>query len=160
MHFLPALLARLTVVPYRHLGPEALRRVADLKLASLAKRLKAQSGAKLVVGPEIGGAIAERCLTAETGARNIDAIMGSLILPKMARAILGRMSSGEPPFKTVTLGLEGGGFSIVFDAEPPADVAGPAAEAGAAEAAPPPDGAPDAAPDDGGPEPGGPADGA
>ena len=40
-------------------------------------------------------AIAARCTEAESGARNIDAIINGTLLPEIAKEILGHMAEGE-----------------------------------------------------------------
>jgi len=60
-------------------------------------------------------AIVARCTEVETGARNIDFILKSVILPLLSDAILMRSSTHENA-TTLTLGLgETGDFSIDFN---------------------------------------------
>ena len=93
-HFKPALLARMTIVPYYPISPEALKEITRLKLGGLEKRLKANHKMALEVDPKVIDAIAERCTEVETGARNVDHIITGTLLPRISTEILQRMSSG------------------------------------------------------------------
>lgn len=111
-HFRPALLARMTIVPYRSLAPEALGHIADLKLQALARRLKENSGLALTYSPAVAGQIVARCQDTETGARNIEYILNGSVLPRLSRAILERMSEDAMP-GAAELGVDGeGGFTL------------------------------------------------
>jgi type VI secretion system protein VasG len=51
--------------------------------------------------------IAARCTEVETGARNVDFILRSSVMPLMSQGILSRMSTGEQP----------GGVTLDIDAQ-------------------------------------------
>ncbi|MDR2354187.1 MAG: type VI secretion system ATPase TssH [Deltaproteobacteria bacterium] len=93
--FRPALLARMNLVPFVALGTEALTRIAILKLNALKERVRLNNGIDLRISEEVAPLIASRCLNSETGARNIDVILGNGILPTMSQKILGAMTTGE-----------------------------------------------------------------
>ncbi len=96
-HFQPALLARMTIVPYMSLNTEALTNIAHLKLTALTKRLYANNKIRLVYDEAVPMAIASRCIEVETGARNIDYILSANILPQLSRRILENMAEGDMP---------------------------------------------------------------
>jgi len=96
-HFKPALLGRMTIVPYYPLTPEAMREIVALKLDSLASRLLETNRMRLSYPYRLLEHIASRCTDPETGARNIDHIMGATILPRMSEEILSRMFQGGMP---------------------------------------------------------------
>ena len=113
-HFRPALLARMTIVPYYTLGPDALREIVKLKLGKLVKRLWESHRIRFTYSPEVVEQITARCTEVETGARNIDHILRGTVLPQMSREILVHMSTGVMPSE-VNLGLkEDGSFDITF----------------------------------------------
>ncbi|MDR1394814.1 MAG: AAA family ATPase, partial [Deltaproteobacteria bacterium] len=115
-HFQPALLARMNIVPYRSLDQAALEKIAVLKLTALAKRAAENSGIKLTFSPEAVTAVAARCFDTETGARNIDYILSSSVMPQMAREILAHMSSGQGMPRGLTLDLdENQAFRLTFE---------------------------------------------
>lgn len=115
-HFKPALLARMTIVPFLPVGPEALREITGLKLEQLRARLRENHRMALEVDPRVVEAIVERCTEVETGARNVDHILSGTLLPRLSSQILQQMSAGAPPAR-VRVGLDAGGdFSFEFSA--------------------------------------------
>ena len=119
-HFKPALLARMSIVPYRSLSHEALRNIAGMKLDALAKRLLANNKMTMSYSDNVPEQISARCTEVETGARNIEYILSGTILPRMSQEILSHMSGAGMP-KSVALDVgEDGGFTMTFgqDDEP------------------------------------------
>lgn len=113
-HFKPALLARMTVVPFYLLDASFMKEIVILKLEKLARRLSESNKIKFTYSPEVVEQIASRCQEVETGARNIDHIMRGTILPQISKEILTRMGQGEMPSQ-INLGLaEDGSFRIDF----------------------------------------------
>ena len=113
-HFKPALLARMSIVPYASLSAEALGRISVLKLESLGRRLLANNKMRLSWTPKVLETIAARCTEVETGARNIEYILNGTILPRMSQEILAHMSgSGMPSSVALDVG-EDGGFTMTF----------------------------------------------
>jgi len=113
-HFKPALLARMTIVPYKSLSAEALGRISVLKLESLKRRLMANNKMLLTWTDKVPETIAARCTEVETGARNIEYILNGTILPRMSQEILAHMSgAGMPSSVALDVG-EDGGFTMTF----------------------------------------------
>ena len=94
--FKPALLGRLTIVPYFPIGDAALHRIIELKLARVAERLHDTQHVSFGYSPELVGAIAQRCTEVDSGARNVDHVLTGSILPEISRTLLARMASGDP----------------------------------------------------------------
>jgi len=116
-HFKPALLARMTVIPYYTLPPDALKGIVRLKLDKLAKRLMENNRMKLNYTPAVVDQITDRCTEVETGARNIDYIITGNIMPQMSQRILSHMATGGMP-AAVELDLnKDGSFMMVFKDE-------------------------------------------
>ena len=116
-HFKPALLARMNVVTYFSLNPEAMKLITRLKLGKLEKMLLANNKMKLSYGDDVIDQIAARCTEVETGARNIEYILNGNVLPKMSKEILVHMTEGGMP-AAVHLGVDGdGSFTMEFSAE-------------------------------------------
>ena len=115
-HFQPALLARMTIVPYVGLTQEALRIIAEQKLTSLARRLHGNNGMTLTWDDALPAALAARCTETETGARNIDAVLAGSILPTLSRRILQRMTeNGNDETAEVHMSVaENGDMTISF----------------------------------------------
>jgi type VI secretion system protein VasG len=93
--FPPAFLGRLNVVPYYPLGDQVMRSIITLQLDRVATRLRENHSAKLVYNDELVDHIATRCREAESGARNIDAIITRSLLPDISNELLTRMARGE-----------------------------------------------------------------
>lgn len=117
-HFQPALLARMTIVPYTGLTQEALCIIAEQKLTSLARRLHGNNGMTLTWDDALPAALAARCTETETGARNIDAVLAGSILPALSRRILQRMTeNGNGEAAEVHMSVaENGDMTISFTA--------------------------------------------
>ncbi len=113
--FKPALLGRMTVVPYYPIGDEALRRIVRLQLDRVGRRLREHHKAEFSYGDDLITGIAARCTEVESGARNVDHIINRTLLPEMSREFLGRMASGEGISRVrIALG-DGGAFQYEIE---------------------------------------------
>ena len=113
-HFKPALLARMTTVPYLPISPEALGEITRLKLDSLLDRLRKSQRIEASYSNELVEMIAKRCTEVDTGARNIDHILRATLLPQLSVAILERLAAETLP-KRLHLGVDAGNnFTITF----------------------------------------------
>lgn len=113
-HFKPALLARMTVVPFLTLKGSALRGIVQLKLNKLAKRMRQNNKIRLDVTDAVVDAITARCTEVDTGARNIDFILRGSVMPLLSNTLLARMSDGTP-LNQATLDIDASGqFTATF----------------------------------------------
>jgi type VI secretion system protein VasG len=103
-HFKPALLARMTVVPFYPIGTEALLEIVKMKLGAVVRRAADAHGLELKVDDKVYEAIADRCKEVESGARNVDHILRGTIMPMVSQEILKRIASGEE-LETMRLSL-------------------------------------------------------
>jgi type VI secretion system protein VasG len=94
-HFKPALLARMTVVPYFSLAGDALRGIVEQKIARMAARLEAANRCKLDISDAVIDSIANQCTQVETGARNIDFILRRSLLPALSDCLLRAMATQQ-----------------------------------------------------------------
>ncbi len=94
-HFKPALLARITPIPYMNLNAEIMDEIVEIKLKKLGERLNSSHKLEFGYSEKVIKQISARCLEVETGARNIDHIMTGTILPKISNQILISMSEGR-----------------------------------------------------------------
>src|SRR5262249_26110645 len=78
--FKPALLGRLTVVPYFPLADEVVRQIIRLQLRRIGERMAANHRAELAYDDAVVEAIAGRCKEVESGARNVDHILTGTLL--------------------------------------------------------------------------------
>jgi type VI secretion system protein VasG len=107
-HFKPALLARMTIVPFRPISAEIMRDIALLKLDKLARRLRDTHELEVTFAKELIDELVRRCTDADTGARNVDHTLRSSLMPALARVLLEYMADGEiPPKLDVGLSPEG-----------------------------------------------------
>jgi type VI secretion system protein VasG len=95
-HFKPALLARMTIVPYFTLPAEQLAGIVRLKLSRLSERLMASSKVRLSFDEQVADAIAARCTEVESGARNIDFILRKSLTPRLSDVLLGAVADQRP----------------------------------------------------------------
>jgi len=107
-HFKPALLARMTVVPFGPLSAELLGEIADLKLRALANRVQATHGLATIFAPAVKEAIVQRCTDTDSGARNIEHILRASLMPAVARELLLSVAQGGSP-RRLDIGLDSAG---------------------------------------------------
>jgi len=112
-HFKPALLGRMTIVPFYPLKQDALRGIAKLKLAKLQKRMATRHKIELNIEDAVIDAIAARCTEVESGARNVDQIIRSTLLPQISTELLTQMSDGPLPGK-LNIGIDDETFTFTF----------------------------------------------
>ncbi|MDR1677426.1 MAG: AAA family ATPase [Deltaproteobacteria bacterium] len=115
-HFKPALMARMTLVPYTPLSLEAITFITEQKLADLALKIKTNNSAEFIYSKRVVTGISERCQGHETGARKIDYILSSSIIPLMAKEILSHMSKDVPFTDLIKLDLtKDNAFKLTFE---------------------------------------------
>lgn len=98
-HFKPALLARMTVIPFYTLPKDALRGIVDLKLKKVINRMAANNKIALEITTPAREAVTARCTEVETGARNIDFILKGTVLPLLSNSLLESMAKNTNPTK-------------------------------------------------------------
>ena len=113
-HFKPALLARMTVIPFYSLNAEAMRLIVELKLKKIQKSLLENNKMVMTYAPAVVDAITARCTEVETGARNIEYILNGNVLPRLSQTILLHMSEGGMPAKVHLDVDDTGAFTFDF----------------------------------------------
>ncbi len=106
--FKPALLGRLTVVPFFPLTDEVLRKIIVLQLGRIGDRVRSNYRATFAYDDAVVSTIAGRCKEVETGARNVDHILTGTLLPEISRDFLSRMAEGQH-VERVHVGVDGEG---------------------------------------------------
>jgi type VI secretion system protein VasG len=102
----PALLGRMTVIPYKNLSLEALSKIASLKLESIEKQLLSQ-GIELIYDEALLEQIVSLSNATETGARNLEMIINNTLMPKLSSAILeSRVENQQIEKMTMSLDVE------------------------------------------------------
>jgi type VI secretion system protein VasG len=110
-HFKPALLGRMTIVPFAPMNPEILREIVALKLERLEQQLARTHRLETVFAPSLADELARLCTESESGARNIDHVMRGSLLPALSKQILERIAN-EEAMHTLNVGLGSGGWEI------------------------------------------------
>jgi type VI secretion system protein VasG len=106
--FKPALLGRLSVVPYFPLADDVLRQIIKLQLRRIGDRLASNHRAAFTYDDALVATVAGRCTEVESGARNVDHILTGTLLPEISRAVLGRLAEGQT-VQSVHVGVDDGG---------------------------------------------------
>jgi type VI secretion system protein VasG len=107
-HFKPALLARMTIVPFAPLPKDVLREIVEMKLRQLAARVEENHRIQAQFAPELVDGLVGRCTEVETGARNVEHVIRGSLMPALSRALLEKLSAGERPGR-LAVGLDAGG---------------------------------------------------
>jgi len=113
-HFKPALVARMTVIPFLTLGQEILKSIAKMKLGKVGKRLAAAHKIDFKVHDEVYAAVAARCQQVDLGARQIDHVIDREVLPVLSRRLLEQMGADKLPTAVVMGADETSGFTYTF----------------------------------------------
>jgi type VI secretion system protein VasG len=111
-HFPAALLGRLVEIPFFPLAPDVMKKIIELKLNAIVKRVKTNHGADLQYGEELVSLVLDRCTESESGARAIDNILTHSMLPQLSAEVLTRMADGTG-FSKIQVGVgEAASFSF------------------------------------------------
>jgi type VI secretion system protein VasG len=111
--FTPAFVGRTTVIPYYPLSPDVLRKIVDLKMAKIRKRLLETYKLELELTQAVGDEIGRRCQQITIGARLINLIINETVLPEIARRVLEIMGT-ETKHAKLVLDAKDGEFTYAF----------------------------------------------
>ncbi|MBX3362351.1 MAG: type VI secretion system ATPase TssH [Phycisphaeraceae bacterium] len=92
--FPPALLGRITVIPYVPLSDEMIRSIIRLQLGRIVRRVAANHKVSMDIDDAAIELIRSRCTEHESGGRMIDAILTGTLLPALSRRFLSTMLEG------------------------------------------------------------------
>jgi type VI secretion system protein VasG len=104
--FKPALLGRMTIVPFFPLSEKVLKQIIELQLKKIADRMRQNHKALFQYDDTVVNIIASRCKEVESGARNVDHILTGTLLPTISREVLTRLAEGRPVHR-VHIGVDG-----------------------------------------------------
>jgi type VI secretion system protein VasG len=122
-HFKPALLARMTIIPYAPIARAIMREITEMRLKGLAKRIYTSHKIETRFAPELIDEITQRCTAAETGARNVEHILRGSLVPAVSRTLLERMAEGPLPRNLEVSLSPTGDWRIEFIEDAPAAAA-------------------------------------
>ncbi|USQ93987.1 type VI secretion system ATPase TssH [Caulobacter sp. RL271] len=123
--FPPALLGRLSVLPYYPLSPAMLEGIVRLQLDRIKKRIAENHGIAFTYDQAVATLIVSRCTEVASGGRMIDAILTNTMLPELSVVLLERQMAGEEIAK-ITVSVENSTFTYAFEqveASPQSDAA-------------------------------------
>lgn len=112
--FKPAFLGRMRIVPYFPLHDDLLVRIIHHKLGKIIQRLEAQYNTKVQYSDDLTELLLSRCTEVDSGARNIDNILNSSVLPSLATEILIALSEQKPP-KLIVIDVKNDEISYQID---------------------------------------------
>ncbi|WP_312414912.1 type VI secretion system ATPase TssH [Pseudescherichia sp.] len=94
--FTPALMARMTLIPYLPLQPDAIAEIITLKLQRLNQRYQraTEGEVSLSWNKRVINWIAQRCQRQQSGARDIDRVLDEHMLPLLAAQVLKSSAPG------------------------------------------------------------------
>jgi len=95
--FKPAFLGRMVIIPFFPIRDEALKKIIQLKLGKIQKRLLETHRVTLTYDDALINAVAARCTEVESGARNVDNILTNSLLPDISKQLLGKIAEGLKP---------------------------------------------------------------
>ncbi len=112
-YFKPALLARMSVVPYIPIGPSILTSIVRQKLDAVVERARARHRIELRIDEIVYQSITDRCTEVDSGARTIDHVLRRSVLPVVSSAILEALAADQGiSVLELELGLDGTGFVV------------------------------------------------
>jgi len=113
-HFKPAFLGRMKVVPYYPISDDVLVEIIALKLRRIRDRIAANHKAEFSWDDKLVEAVLARCTEVDSGARNVDHILGGTLLPQVAEEVLVRMAAGEQIIRIRATALKNGDFKYAL----------------------------------------------
>ena len=111
--FPAAFLGRVVTIPYYPLSDAMIESITRHQFGKIARRLRANNDAELVIGEGVLDLIKARCTEIESGGRMIDAILTNTVLPELSRGVLNRSLEGNP-FSKVMIEASDSGFTYTF----------------------------------------------
>jgi len=113
-YFRPEFLGRVKPIVFLPLTAEVMQTIVELKLGKVANRLKENQNLKVEFAKPVSEEIVASCTRAETGARNIDAIIDRNIVPEIAAQLLGFMTEEKAPVNLKVTKDKKGNFKYKF----------------------------------------------
>jgi type VI secretion system protein VasG len=113
-YFRPEFLGRIKPIVFLPLNAEAMRPIVEMKLNKIKKRLMQNRKMEVTFEKKVIDDIAESCTRAETGARNIDAIIDRKLAPEISSQMLTFMAEGNEPDKLLVSKAKDGSFKYKF----------------------------------------------
>jgi type VI secretion system protein VasG len=111
--FPAALLGRMVTVPYYSIGDALMRQIIELQLGRVAERVRARYNVPLEYGDDVLALLASRCNEVESGARTVEALLATTLLPRLSEAFLWGLVDSAP-IERIQLGVALGELTYEF----------------------------------------------
>ena len=112
--FPPALLGRLSVIPFFPLTDEVMKMICRLQMKRIERRVRENHKASFGYDEAVVENIVGRCKEVETGARNIEHILNRTLLPELSGFVLEKMAERQK-ISSLHVGMdEKGGFKYTL----------------------------------------------
>ena len=95
--FKPAFIGRMRIVPYFPLHDDLLIRIINHKLNKIVNRIEKQYSTTVQYSESLVELLLNRCTEVDSGARNVDNILNSTVLPSLATEILIALAEHKLP---------------------------------------------------------------
>ncbi|MEF9956413.1 MAG: type VI secretion system ATPase TssH [Acinetobacter sp.] len=95
--FKPAFIGRMRIVPYFPLHDDLLVRIIKHKLGKIVARIEKQYATQVQYSDDLIELLLSRCTEVDSGARNVDNILNSTVLPSLATEILVALADHKLP---------------------------------------------------------------
>ncbi|MGP8330635.1 MAG: type VI secretion system ATPase TssH [Methanosarcinaceae archaeon] len=113
-YFRPEFLGRVKPIIFLPLATDVMKQIVELKLGHLARRLKTNQELLVEFARPVIDGIVAACTRAETGARNIDAIIDRTLAPDIAAKLLEFMADGTAPANLKVTKDKAGNFKYKY----------------------------------------------
>jgi type VI secretion system protein VasG len=113
-YFRPEFLGRVKPIVFLPLPAEVMRPIVELKLGKVKKRLLENRRLEVEFNKAVVDDIVSSCTRAETGARNIDAIVDRKLAPEISAQLLSFLAEGKSPGKLTVSKSKDGSFKYKF----------------------------------------------
>lgn len=114
-YFRPEFLGRVKPIVFLPLGTEVMTTIVQMKLSRMAKRLAESQKLAVTFDEAVTTEIVAACTRAETGARNIDAIIDRTLAPEISSRLLGFMAEEKIPTKLRVEKDQDGRYQYLFE---------------------------------------------
>jgi type VI secretion system protein VasG len=112
--FKPAFLGRSTVIPYYPLSDDELKKITEINLRRIEKKLQEQYAATFEWSEDFVDFVVARNSDSTTGGRAIEQIINRSLMPQLAQECIMRLSE-EQPINRVVVAIEDGSMKLQID---------------------------------------------
>lgn len=112
--FKPAFIGRMRIVPYFPLHDDLLVRIIKHKLGKIIQRIENQYATAVEYSDDLVELLLSRCTEVDSGARNVDNILNSSVLPSLATEILVALAEHKLP-KRIVIDIKDDDISYQLD---------------------------------------------